>query len=125
MKVINRKTVYLEAVLLALLSLLLLLFIDPLHLTVKLMFSVGIIASLITLYTVKFFIIWREKPQDERDLSHRYRSSWAAYTVGSLLLFVGIIVESFQGGVDEWLLISLAGMFIAKLVSMLYLEMYK
>lgn len=125
MKIINRKTVYLESVLLALMSVFLLLLVNPLHIMMKLMLSVGVITSLITLYIVKFLIIWREKPQDERDLEHRFKSSWASYSTVSILLFTGIIFEAFEGQVDTWLIISLAGMFISKLISLLYLEIYR
>lgn len=125
MKIINRKTIYLEAILLSLLSLFLLLLIHPFHLMTKLMFSGGVIVSLVTLYIVKFLIIWREKPQDERDLEHRFKSSWASYSTVSALLFAGVIFEATQGSVDPWLVISLAGMFISKLVSLLFLEIYR
>src|SRR4051812_44938859 len=97
-----KKTIFAEATLLAILSMLLLLLVNPLHLMMKIMLSMGVIAAFVILYLIKFFIIWREKPQDERDLEHRFKSSWASYSTVSALLFVGVIVEAFQGAVDTW-----------------------
>lgn len=120
-----KKTIFAECALLAILSILLLLLLDPLHLMMKVMLSMGVIVVLIFLYLIKFFLIWREKPQDERDLAHRFKSSWASYSTVSVLLFMGVIVEALQGDVDVWLITALAGMFISKLVSLLYLEIYR
>lgn len=120
-----KKTIFAESVLLAILSVLLVLLVNPFHIVMKLMLSAGVIALLVILYLVKFFIIWREKPQDERDLEHRLKSSWASYSSVSVLLFVGVIVEALSGGVDIWLIVALTGMFISKLVSLLYLEIYR
>ncbi len=120
-----KKTIFAESALLALLSGLLILLLNPFNIMMKLMLSAGVIACLIILYLVKFFIIWREKPQDERDIQHRFQSSWASYSTVSVLLFVGVVFEALQGSVDVWLVTALAGMFISKLVSLLYLEIYK
>lgn len=120
-----KKTIFTESVLLAALSILLLLLLNPFNIMMKLMLSAGVIALLVILYLIKFFIIWREKPQDERDLKHRFQSSWASYSTVSVLLFIGVVVEALQGEVDVWLVIAFAGMFVSKLVSLLYLEIYK
>ncbi len=119
-----KKTIFIESALLALLSGLLLWLLNPFNLMMKLMLSSGVVVCLAVLYIIKFFVIIREKPQDERDLQHRYHSSWASYSTVSILLFTGVIVESFQGDVDVWLIIAFTGMLISKLVSLIYLEVY-
>ena len=120
-----KKTIFLESFLLVLLSGLLLWLLNPFNLMMKLMLSSGVVALLIVLYLIKFFVIWREKPQDERDIQHRFHSSWASYSIVSLLLICGIVVEAIQGEVDVWLVIAFTGMLISKLISLVYLEMYK
>lgn len=120
-----KKTIFIECFLLTLLSGLLVWLLNPFNLMMKVMLSGGVIVCLIVLYLVKFFVIFKETPQDERDLQHRYHSSWASYSTVSILLFVGVIVESLQGDVDVWLVIAFAGMLISKLVSLIYLEVYK
>lgn len=120
-----KKTIFAESILLGILSLMLLLLLNPFHVMMKLMVSSLVLGALIGLYVVKFFLIWREKPQDERDLQHRFQSSWTSYTIVSLLLFTGVIVESLQGSVDIWLIVAIAGMFLSKLISIIYLEIYR
>lgn len=120
-----KKTIFIESALLTLLSILCLMLLNPFNLMMKLMLSAGVVALLVILYVVKFFIIWREKPQDERDLKHRFQSSWASYSTVSVLLFIGVVAEALQGEVDVWLIVALTGMFISKLVSLLYLEVYR
>lgn len=120
-----KKTIFTESALLLVLSILLLLLLNPFNIMMKLMLSAGVVALLVILYVIKFFIIWKEKPQDERDLNHRFKSSWASYSTVSVLLFIGVIFEALSGDVDVWLVVALTGMFISKLVSLLYLEVYK
>ena len=120
-----KKTIFIEAALLLLLSGMLLWLLDPFNLMMKVMLSSGVIIALAVLYLVKFFVIFKEKPQDERDIQHRYHSSWASYITVSVLLFAGVIVESIQGEVDIWLIIAFTGMLISKLISLVYLEIYK
>lgn len=120
-----KKTIFAESALLALLSILCVMLLNPFNLMMKLMLSLGVIALLVVLYLVKFFIIWREKPQDERDLKHRFQSSWVSYSTVSILLFIGVVVEALQGQVDVWLIIAITGMFFSKLASLLYLEIYR
>ncbi len=120
-----KKTIFIECFLLTLLSGLLVWLLNPFNLMMKVMLSGGVIVCLIVLYLIKFFVIFKETPQDERDLQHRYHSSWASYSMVSILLFVGVIVESLQGDVDVWLVIAFAGMLISKLLSLIYLEVYK
>ena len=120
-----KKTFFVETILLAVLSLLLILLIDPFNLMMKLMMSGVVVVALIILYITKFIVIWRENPQDERDLAHRFRSSWISYYSVSMLLFIGVLTESLTGDIDTWLIISLIGLFVSKLASMIYLEIYK
>ncbi len=120
-----KKTIFIECFLLTLLSGLLVWLLNPFNLMMKVMLSGGVIVCLIVLYLIKFFVIFKETPQDERDLQHRYHSSWASYSTVSILLFIGVIVESLQGYVDVWLVIAFTGMLISKLVSLIYLEVYK
>ena len=120
-----KKTFYAEIILLGALLVLLVLLLDPLHIIMKLMLSGFIVACLAVLYLVKLVIIVKEKPQDERDLQHRFYSSWVSYYTVSIILFIGVFVESLHGMADTWLIIALGGLFITKLGSLIYLEIYK
>lgn len=81
------------------------------------MFMLGI-----TLVVLAFFAIFilREKNQDERDEVHKMLSGRIAFLVGSALLTVGIVIQSFQDTVDVWLVIALVGMVLSKLTTRVY-----
>lgn len=76
----------------------------------------------ITLVAFAFFAIFilREKVQDEREDKHRMLSGRVAFLTGSALLTIGIVVQSFQGTVDVWLVIVLVAMVLSKLVTRIY-----
>ena len=120
-----KKTFYVEIFLLALLAVFLFLILDPFHIVMKMMLSGVVLASLTVVYLIKFLIIWREKKLDERDLSHRFYSSWVSYYITSVILFVGVFTESLHGMPDTWLIISLASLFVTKLGSLIYLHIYE
>lgn len=120
-----KKTLYIEIALLGTLTILLAFLLDPFHFFMKLVLSGAVLGSLAVLYVIKFIVIWKEKRVDERDLHHRFYSSWVSYYTTSFLLFLGVVVESLSGMPDKWLVISLAGLFITKLGSLIYLEIYK
>ena len=114
-----------EVILLSLLSVLSIFLLNPFNIIMKLMIASGVVTLLVILYVIKFVIIWKEKSQDERDIQHRFYSSWISYVVTSVLLFSGIVIESLQGSIDTWLIISITGLFITKLTSLVYLEVYR
>ena len=60
--------------------------------------------------------IWREQSLDEREELHRMLIGRVAYLVGSGILIAGIVVQSLGGIVDRWLVYSLMGMVLVKVV---------
>jgi hypothetical protein len=51
---------------------------------------------------------------DERDESHRSFAGRAAFLVGSGILVIGIVAQTFSHTLDPWLVAALAGMVLAK-----------
>jgi divalent metal cation (Fe/Co/Zn/Cd) transporter len=64
--------------------------------------------------------VLREKVQDERELAHRMLSGRVAFLVGSALLTLGIIIQSFNHSVDPWLVVTLVLMILSKIFARLY-----
>lgn len=117
---------YSEFLLLSGLFCLTLLFIlNPFNILTTLYISFLFVALLITLYLIKFFVIWKSSGYDERDREHRLYASWVSYAVTSVLLFTGIVVEAFAGKIDFWLLVTFLGLIGSKLLALLYLKLYK
>ena len=114
-----KKSFYAEIILLSALLVLLVLLLDPLNIIMKLMLSGAVVVCLAIVYIIKLFILVREEPQDERDLQHRFYSSWVSYYTVSVILFVGVFVESLHGMADIWLIAALGGLFVTKLGSLI------
>lgn len=120
-----KKTLIIEtSLVLGLMALLALLF-DPFHIYMNYkgyIFLSGLAAGV---YFILVSFVWGEKVSDERENEHRFLASRIAYLAGSMILILGIIVQSRTMHVDPWLPIALAVMFVAKLFSRIYAEKYK
>jgi hypothetical protein len=74
-----------------------------------------IATGLAVVFAIYASFAWREKAEDERDAIHRMLAGRIAFLAGSGLLALGIIVQGFAHNVDPWLVVTLAGMVIAKI----------
>lgn len=119
------KSTSLEVLLVSILVLLLGSLIDPFDISMGGMIYMSLVGVITGIYFIIVFFIWGEKPHDEREYEHRYASSRAAYLAGSAVLILGIVLQSFTQGINPWLPSTLAAMFVAKLVTRIYLEHYK
>lgn len=84
------------------------------------MFSSMVLIGLVVTFMIFAIFIWREKSEDEREDQHRLAASRAGFLVGAGLLVIGIIVQTINHDIDEWLLIALSGMILSKLLTRLY-----
>ena len=78
------------------------------------------LALLLVAFAVFAVFLYREKPGDERDVLHTMNSGRVAFLVGSALLTLGIVVQALQDSVDPWLVATLVGMVLSKLLSRIY-----
>ncbi|NCN07825.1 hypothetical protein GW933_04040 [Candidatus Falkowbacteria bacterium] len=76
--------------------------------------------SLIVVFSIFSVFIWQEQAGDERELFHRMLAGRIAYLVGSSVLVLGIIVQSFKHQVDIWLVVTLVFMILAKIFGNIY-----
>jgi hypothetical protein len=81
----------------------------------------GVIVLCIALLAVLVFglgiFIWRESPRDEREYAEAAQTGRAAYLVGAAILTAGVAVQTLQHRVDAWLVLGLASMVVAKIIS--------
>jgi hypothetical protein len=61
--------------------------------------------------------VWHENPRDEREYAVASQAGRTAYLIGAAILTVGVAVQTLQHDVDLWLLISLASMVFAKVIT--------
>lgn len=118
-----KKTFYLESFLVTVLAILLLLLVKPFNLIMDAKVYITVLIFAVIVHIIKVIVVWQEPPQDERDLQHRFYSSWISYIAVSSVLIIGIAIQgSMHGNVDPWLPFALAMLFISKLWSRIYLE---
>jgi hypothetical protein len=114
---------YVESILAALLAGLLLILIRPFNAEISHNAFDFFVFLAICIHFLKVYVIWISAPQDERELTHKYHSSWIAYLTVSTVLITGIGVQGFTThSVDPWLLFALAMLFIGKVSTRIYLE---
>ncbi len=70
---------------------------------------IGLIAAFLVL-------LWRERPDDERELQNQALASRMAYIVGSLVLIVALIIQSLNHQLDPVIPIALLAMIATKII---------
>jgi uncharacterized membrane protein len=79
-----------------------------------------LIALLVAVFVFFAGFVWQEKARDERDELHRMIAGRIGYLLGTGALLTGVVIETFQGHVDPWLILALAAMVIGKLAGLMY-----
>lgn len=105
-------------------TLLLVVILGALLLPTKLLMPMSMDTMLILGLILFFFIFiaffWKEKAADEREQIHQMNAGRTSFFIGTGLLLVGIVLQSFRHNIDPWLIYALIGMLVGKLVSRIY-----
>jgi len=96
--------------------------LNPLHLFMPTMLAMLALAALFVLFCIYAVFVLAERSFDEREAQHRALAGRAAFLAGSALLVAGIVVEDLSHTLDSWLVVALAGMILAKVVTRIYSE---
>ncbi len=80
--------------------------------------------ALILFFFFFTIFIWKENGRDERENLHTLHAGRISFLAGSLILVLGIIMQSFEHAIDPWLIYALSGMVLSKLIMHLY-QTYK
>ena len=75
---------------------------------------------LVAVVVVFATFVWREQARDEREQLHRQMASRVAYVAGVAVLVTGVVVEGLSHKVDQWLMITLCAMVLAKIGGLIY-----
>lgn len=65
-------------------------------------------------------VLFRERPQDEREAFHLYRASRMAYLAGVITLSAVIVIQDIYHRLDTSLILVLGVMIVVKLIVLLY-----
>ncbi len=99
---------------------LLVFFINPLDLLMPHMLHPLMVPFLVILFIIFTGFLWKETPGDERDQMHKFIASRSAYFATITLLIVGVIVQSFQGQIDPFLVIAICVGLLVKIIGLIY-----
>ncbi len=111
-----------ELVVGALFGLLLVAFADPFMVRMPTPLFYCVSAVFVALAALFAGLILREQPRDEREQVHIRTAGRVGYMVGTVVLTLGILVESMlDHTVDPWLLAGLGALILGKLATYGYL----
>ncbi len=91
------------------------LLLNPFHFWMPDMMVMSMLAIILVLFAIFASFILREKTIDERDTQHRTLAGRNAFLAGSAVLILGILVQGYSHKVDEWLIVALIFMIVAKI----------
>jgi len=77
------------------------------------MLILAVVLGLIATFLVLF---WREQPDDEREMQNQALASRSAYTIGSLVLIIALIIQSLRHNLDPAIPITLLAMIATKVI---------
>lgn len=75
-----------------------------------------LLACVLGLIATFMVLLWRERPEDEREIQNQATASRSAYFVGSVVLIVALLVQSFQHNLDPAIPIALLAMIATKIL---------
>lgn len=86
------------------------------------MASSFILVTLLAVFILFAVYIWKEEARDEREDQHRLTAGRNGFLVGAGLLVAGIILQTVRHQLDSWLILTLVGMVVTKLITRWYYQ---
>lgn len=115
-----KKTITQEIIPSLILIVLVLSFVDPLHIWMPSHTEMLSLFVLVIVYIIYAVFMWRESAKDERENLHRLMASRNAWLAGNTVLVVAIVVQSIDYTIDPWLLFALVSSVLAKSITRIY-----
>lgn len=94
--------------------------LNPFKLFMPDMMVMVLMALLLVVFALFASFVLRERAGDEREAQHRMHAGRVAFLVGSGVLMLGIVTQSFTHRIDAWLVLALVCMILAKLGTRFY-----
>ncbi len=99
---------------------LLIFFINPLDLLMPQPLHPFMVPFLVVLFIFFAGFLWKETPGGEREQLHKFIASRFAYFAVITTLITGVILQSFKGEIDPWLVIAICIALLAKIAGLIY-----
>ncbi|MEO5691316.1 MAG: hypothetical protein ABIQ64_03970 [Candidatus Saccharimonadales bacterium] len=107
---------FLDVILLIGLASIVLLAIAPRTIVMPSSIQMLLLAVVLGLMATFLVFLWREQPDDEREMQNQALASRSAYSVGSLVLIGALIVQSLDHNLDPAVPIALLAMIATKII---------
>lgn len=91
--------------------------VDPMHLQMPENMHMATLAGVVVLAGIFAAFVLAEGGGDERDETHRAFAGRIAFFLGSFMLIIGIIVQTFAHALDAWLVYTLVAMVAGKVAA--------
>lgn len=114
------KNTYIQIISAVAVLILAILLLNPFHFWMPGMAQMAMLGCLLIAFAVLSVYLLQENGGDEREAAHRMLAGRVAFFIGSLILVIGIAVESMHGTPNMWLVLSLAGMILGKAATRFY-----
>lgn len=99
---------------------LLVFFVNPLDLFMPNALHPFMVPFLLVLFIIFTGFLWKEAPGDEREQMHKFIASRFAYFATISTLVAGIVLQSFGGGIDPWIVVAISVGLLAKIFGIIY-----
>lgn len=100
------------------------LLLNPFHFWMPNVVVLCMLATILALFGVFASFILRETSVDEREDHHKALAGRNAFLAGSGILTLAIMVQGYTHTVDPWLVITLIGMIVVKLITRYWSDTY-
>ncbi len=100
------------------------LLLNPFHFWMPDMIVICMLAVALALFGLFASFVLREKSVDEREDQHKSLAGRNAFLAGSGILMLGIVVQGYTHTVDPWLVLTLIGMVIVKIMTRHWSDKY-
>lgn len=109
-----------ESLVSAVLVVLAIFLLNPLHLWMPGMTVVAIMGGVLVTFALFASFVLREDVHDEREGVHRMYAGRTAFLAGATVIMLGLAVQSWNDNVDPWLVVALVAMVLAKIGARIY-----
>ena len=89
------------------------------------MLVIALVAIMLVAFSFFSVFIIKESARDEREVLLRMVASRYAFLLGAAILMAGITYQTFSHDVDPWLVVALASMIGAKIITRVYVDMHR
>lgn len=111
-----------ELILATIFILLLVICLNPFNFFMPSTMVMMLLSALIIIFGLFSAVIWKERPQDEREVVLSQKAGRVAFLAGIGILVIGIGIQTYFHMLDHWLVYALIAMILGKIGAHIYFQ---